>query len=350
MKMPQGRRRNVFVVVGAVVCALIAGLAVFVSTRSTVDRPQSFCWGLLPADDLEALLPPGEYEDRSDTLDYPSATSDGCEVRTDIEGRPVIVFRYTLGDDYARTDQFYGIGARQTISTPLGNDLIGAASDLEGWVQVPPCMPGEEPRYARLDAHDLRPVTLGLPARNRIPGRVGNRERIASAIVGLTNSARREAGCALPELPAPAGRAEPTPNAFLPGATLCGVPVTGVDLGTHPSWVERWSGSDAAWEDCVVSDRTSPDEVPALRSEVRRGVLADLDHARTSNPAMSSPEGKIVAPSGVGQGSRYFARCATGSVSYLLTTRPDAPLPPSERLLRALIAGNAARDGCVPPT
>ncbi|MYS78768.1 hypothetical protein [Embleya scabrispora] len=336
--------------VGVVALGLVVALIVFLSTRSTSDRPRSYCWGLLPADELAALLPPGEYGEAAGkgALRYPAANSDGCMVYTKIRGRPQLAFRYVLDKDYRSTDQHYGIGGRLPISTPLGDGLLGMASDLDGWLRVPPCMADGETSFARVTAEDLR-----IPERNHpfsrlgLPGRAGNRERIAATMVALTNSARRKAGCTMPELPAPARRGEVVATAFAQGATLCGVPIAGVALGAHPTWVERWSGRDSGWEDCIVSDEAKPEEVSALRLEVRRGVLADLEYARAPTPETVGR----VAESYVldGKGSEYFARCSAGSVNYLLTIRAGVPLPASDAILRAVLAANAARDGCEPP-
>ncbi|MFI1385360.1 hypothetical protein [Embleya sp. NPDC020886] len=352
MKAFQGRRRGVLALVGMVIIGLVVGLAVFLSTRTTSDRPQSYCWGLLPADELAALLPPGEYKGGSgkETLRYPAGTGDSCLVETDIRGRPLslLAFRYVLAKDYQSTDQHYGLGAQVSISTPLGDGLIGTASDLDGWLRVPPCTADGEVWFARLVAEDLRIVKPRLPyPRFGTPGRDRNRERIASTMVALANSARRKAGCTMPELPAPARRGEVVPTAFPQGATLCGVPVAGLDLGAHPTWVERWSGRDSGWEECVVAEDGKPDELPAFRLQARRGVLADLDYAQMATVWTA---GRIeAAPTGSGQGVRYYAKCSTGSVNYLLTIKSGASLPASDAILRAVLAANAARDGCGPP-
>ncbi|MEU0934109.1 hypothetical protein [Embleya sp. NPDC005971] len=333
--------------VGVLVVGLIVGLVVFLSTRSTSDRARSYCWGLLSADELATLLPPGEYGEavRKDALRYPASGGNECLVYSKVRGRPQVAFRYALDGDYWSTGQHYGVGARLPISMPLGDGLLGMASDLDGWLRVPPCMADGGTSFARVTAEDVhspeRPLRLG------VPGRAGNRERIASTMVTLTNVARRKAGCTMPELPAPARRGEVVPTAFGQGATLCGVSPAGVDLGAHPTWVERWSGRDSGWEDCVVSEAAKPNEVSALRLEVRRGVLADLEYARAPTP---ETVGKVAESHVIdGQGSGYFARCSAGSVQYLLTIKPGTSLPASDAILRAVLAANAARDGCGPP-
>ncbi|MGW9210098.1 hypothetical protein ACWGR4_24305 [Embleya sp. NPDC055664] len=116
-------------------------------------------------------------------------------VDTEVAGRPQLAFRFELDRDYGHAGQFYGIEEQLSVSTPLGNGLIGMASDLQGWMQIPPCTPGGESWYAWLRAQDVR-ITEESLGRDRFmtPGRAGNRERIASTMVRLTNSVRRRAG------------------------------------------------------------------------------------------------------------------------------------------------------------
>ncbi|GAA4989886.1 hypothetical protein GCM10023205_71380 [Yinghuangia aomiensis] len=325
-------------IAAAVVLAIVAAGLFWTRGRDSAEA-KAFCWGLIPARSLEALFPEGAFEEpRDEPLAYPRVIDERC--RAFRKGSRLEWFEYKLTDAYdgVMVDNLSQVGGEYLMS-PLGSGLVGAASDLGGWVEVPPCRPGDAPRFFAMYARRLDAEVWSRPDANRVAAKPGNRPAITALLIGTANAIRRQAHCGGDPLAMPELHSEAPPTPFDP-RTLCGIPVAASGLPADPKWIQKWSGPDPVRENCYVA--TGPtDYRHVLELDVDRGPMADL----VAPYARWGADGQVVS---LGQGAGYTEVCTSGRVVYRLDTGLGFVGDPV-RLLSALVAANAARDGCPSP-
>ncbi|MGR6998736.1 hypothetical protein ACU686_12475 [Yinghuangia aomiensis] len=196
-------------IAAAVALAIVAAGLFWAQGRDSAEA-KTFCWGLIPARSLEALFPEGAFEEpRDEPLAYPRVIDERCRVFK--KGARLEWFEYKLTDAYdgVAVDNLSQVGGEYLMS-PLGSGLVGAASDLGGWVEVPPCGPGDAPRFFAMYARRLDAEVQSRPRRqprrgeawqpargHHAPGRHGQRDPAASPLrrrpAGHAGAAKRGA-------------------------------------------------------------------------------------------------------------------------------------------------------------
>ncbi|MGW0657505.1 hypothetical protein [Streptodolium elevatio] len=350
---PPPRRRSRRYALLAIACVVVVGAAGFVTVRTFEDdRPAgdgSLCWGTLAPAEIGELLPQSkQYRDTAGPLGYPAAPEERCAIFSGTTGTvfPELEFVIYRGYDALVRDDWFGPDS--SVSTPLGNSVLGAASGSEGWVELPKCMPRDGERYAQL--------------RVRIPVA---RQLLAETLVRTANRVRTQAGCSEGSLPPPEPRPE-RPSSSFDAATLCGIPLAPSLLAARTDWVQLWSGRDERHEDCIVVDgsaETPSQSQPLIRVEVYRDELARLEISQRRG---NQKAGEVAeATYSYGGTAAMWAICGNGAVSYMVGVKAAAGppgaagpsdaahppgaaagLPSAADLLYAVIAGSRERDGC----
>lgn len=192
------------------------------------ELPGLLCFGLISADEVRSLFP-DDPNGRFRVHEYPGrdrAASRDCRIDVLLTGQALSVTDDGARGDAALADRAFGEKSdiaqesrnrRCENLTPLGPGLPGYVSNYGGRLVVPPCRPGGNPRVVGLAGADVDVPTVLL----RGPD---NRQRLADALVAMSNRTRAAAGCAGNPLPVAAGLPAPVQTPVRPDTPLCGFP------------------------------------------------------------------------------------------------------------------------------
>ncbi|WP_275559580.1 hypothetical protein [Streptomyces sp. 5-6(2022)] len=346
----------IMAVAGAVVGALLGGAGVAWRAEAGPFADDRACWGAFSRDDVATLFDGksgGEEDVKSSELPITSdrigakGSSGQCLLTSD--GSRITVQAHQLdtrfggaGDQWA--DEF--LSARLT---PLGDGLLGMASDTRAWLAVPDGCIG---RPSRLGAAD-GPTVIDLATGWTIYDDEVNaeaRDRLARAVVTLVNHYMADKGCT--GTIADPTRRMPEPPRFLDEKkdAMCGV--KGLPLprdyahGTlGRTLVTRGSGPVRTCDRRVLFDH------PELRlMTVEDPRLAVLYEQLSGDGAKE----RVKAGEQDGHGfvrddmGLFQAECQTGPVTFLI--RADSGRRPADirKLLPRYVAAEADRIGCGP--
>lgn len=347
-RLTHGRLRPALA--AAVAGALFGGAGVAWQTEAGPFGHERACWGALSKDDVAELFGGKKDIEAADvpiTSDhiFSEGPSGVCRLKSP-RGRRVTVQAHQLDTRFGGSRDKWADEYLSARMTPLGDGLLGMASDTRAWLAVPEGCIGRAPER---DGPMVIDVEAGWTTYDDVVD-PGERARLTSAVVKLVNGYMAEEGCEgkvkdpADRLPAPARFLDEKPDA------ICGV--KGL----------RLPGSREV-------DKYNPPMVTAGEGPVRtcdRDVL--FGHPRLRLMTVEDPRlsalyaglkydgGPAVKAAGGAEGVGFLqedlglfqAECQTGDVTFLIRAEGTKRAADIRALLPRYVAAEADRVGCGP--
>ncbi|NIY64976.1 hypothetical protein [Streptomyces malaysiensis] len=346
-------------VAGAVVGALLGGAGVAWRAGAGPFADDRACWGAFGEDDVAAL-----FDGKRDikTSEVPITTdrigsqgpSGTCRL-TSPRGRRITVQAHQLDTGFGGAGDRWADEFLSARLTPLGDGLLGMASDTRAWLAVPDGCIG---RPSRLDVSG-GPTVVDLETGWTVYDDdvdTKARDALARAVVKLVNRYMADEGCT-GRIADPVGRM-PEPPRFLVEKVekkdgMCGVkglrlPSAYQHEGRHRPLLTRGEGPVRTCDRGVLFDH------PGLRlmtiEDPRLAVLYDrLSRDGAKEPVRTGAHGEQDGYGFIRDDMGLFqAECQTGQVTFLVRA-DDGEHPDDIRaLLPRYVAAEADRVGCGP--
>lgn len=353
-----GSRLRLAVIIGvsgAVVGALLGGAGVAWRAEAGPFADDRACWGAFGQDDVAALFDGKRDITTSEvpiTTDRTGSAGPSGECRlTSPRGRRITVQAHRLDSEFGGAGDKWADEFLSARLTPLGDGLLGMASDTRAWLAVPDGCIG---RPSRLDAGG--PTVIDMETGWTVYDDdvdTKARDALARAVVKLVNHYMADEGCT-GRIADPVGRI-PEPPRFLVEKKdgMCGVkglriPRAYQHEGRHRPLVTRGDGPVRTCDRDVLFDH------PGLRlmtvEDPRLAVLYDrLSRDSAKEPVKTGAHGEQDGYGFIRDDMGLFqAECQTGQVTFLVRAE-DGDRPGDIReLLPRYVAAEADRIGCGP--
>ncbi|MFS7876598.1 hypothetical protein ACEYXF_25150 [Streptomyces asiaticus] len=343
----------IMAVVGAVVGALLGGAGVAWRAEAGPFADDRACWGALSRDDVAALFD-GKRDIKTSEVDITTdrigseGPSGECRL-TSPRGRRITVETHQLNTGFGGAGDRWADEFLSARLTPLGDGLLGMASDTRAWLAVPDGCIG---RPSGLDVNS-GPTVIDMETGWTVYDDevdIEARDQLARAVVKLVNHYMADQGCT-GEIADPVGRMPEPPGSLLEeNDAMCGV------KGLRLPAAFRHEGRGGA----VVTPgdgpvRTCDRDVLFGHPQLRLMTIEDPRLAMLYD-GLSRDGAKEQVKAGEQDGYGFVrddmglfqAECQTGRVTFLVRAENGEHPDDIRRILPRYVAAEADRIGCGP--
>ncbi|WP_409061555.1 hypothetical protein [Streptomyces sp. SYP-A7185] len=345
-RLTHGRLRPA--VGAAVVGALLGGAGVAWQAEAGPFASTSACWGALSDDDVAELFDGKRDIETSDvpvTSDH--ITSEGpsgvCRLKSP-RGMRITARVHQLDTRFGGARDKWADEYLSARMTPLGDGLLGMASDTRAWLAIPEGCIGRAPE-------DEGPMVIDMETgwtSYRDEADPGERARLTGALIRLVNGYLAEQGCEgevadpADRLPAPARFRDEKPDA------ICGIEGLRLPDGRE---IDKYNRPMVTAGEGPV--RTCDRDVLFGHPRLRLLTVEDPRLSTLYRGLRYSGGPKVVAAGGA-QGAGFVqedvgffqAECQTGDVTFLIRSEGTARAADIRALLPRYVTAEAKRVGC----
>ncbi|GAA1689369.1 hypothetical protein [Streptomyces yatensis] len=343
-------------VIGVVAGALLGGAGVAWQAEAGPFADDRACWGALSRDDAAALFA-GEDGRTADvessevpiTSDRTGAEGSSGQCLLTSDGSRITVQAHQLDPRFGGSGDRWADEFLSARLTPLGDGLLGMASDTRAWLAVPDGCVG---RPSDMDVTG-GPTVIDLATGWTVYDHDVNtkaRDRLARAVVRLVDHYMTEKGCT-GTIADPTGRI-PEPPRFLDEKkdAMCGIEGLPLPRGYGHSALGRTLVTRGAGP-VRTCDRRVLFHHPGLRLMTVEDPRLAMLYAQLSTDGAKDP---VKAGDQDGYGfvrddmGLFQAECQTGPVTFLIRADSARRAADIRTLLPRFVAAEADRIGCGP--